>query len=79
VELYLIAFGVFLGGGLLVGFLFRWWGLFASVGFACFLAYAWQLDPVGITYAAIGCAVASAAVVAGALLRRKVNLLRIRL
>jgi hypothetical protein len=48
--LYLI---VLLGGGLLVGLAFRWWGLFASVGFACFLAYAWEFYSPAVAYAVI--------------------------
>jgi hypothetical protein len=65
--LYLI---VLVGGGLLVGFAFRWWGLIASMGFACFLAYAWELSAEGVPYAVIVGVVASCAVVAGSLLRR---------
>jgi hypothetical protein len=42
VELYVISLAVIVGGGLLVGFAFRWWGLIAPVGFGCFLAYAWE-------------------------------------
>jgi hypothetical protein len=65
-----VVFG-FSGGGLLVGFLFRWWGLFASVGFACFLAYAWEFDGEGIVYALIVGTVSSVAIIAGNLLRRR--------
>jgi hypothetical protein len=37
-------------GGLaaLIGFVFRWWGLLACIGFACFLAYAWELEGEGL-------------------------------
>jgi hypothetical protein len=33
-ALYLISLAVLVGGGLLVGLAFRWWGLIAPVGFA---------------------------------------------
>ena len=73
VPLYLIAFAVFVSGGLLIGFALKFWGLLAAVGFACFLAYAWEFDPAGIAYAAIGGGTASGAVVVGSLLRRKLR------
>ena len=78
-ALYVIVGAVVLGGGLLVGFVFKWWGLLLCVGFACFLAYGWELDPLGITYAVLACGVSSTAVIVGALLRGKVSLSRIRL
>jgi hypothetical protein len=68
--LYLISLSVLVGGGLLVGLVFRWWGLIIALGLACFLAYAWELSPEGLTYALIAGLVASCAVVAGSLLRR---------
>jgi hypothetical protein len=73
VALYVIGLAALVGGGLLVGLLFRWWGLLASIGFACFLAYAWELDSLGVVYAAIAGAVASAGVIAGSLMRRTVS------
>lgn len=69
-ALYVISLAVLVGGGLLVGLAFRWWGLLASVGFACFLAYAWEFGSEGRAYAAIAGLIASGAVVAGSLLRR---------
>ena len=44
---------VLVGGGFLVGFAFRWWGLIAPVGFACFLAYAWEFYSPAVAYAVI--------------------------
>ena len=67
--LYLIVLLVLLGGGLLVGFAFRWWGLIAAVGFACFLAYAWEFYSPAVAYAVIAGLIASCGVVAGSLLR----------
>lgn len=52
----------------------RWWGLLASVGFACFLAYAWEFDNTGILYALIAGLVSSVAIVAGNLARRSLRL-----
>jgi hypothetical protein len=70
VALYVISLMVLVGGGLVVGFAFRWWGLLASLGFACFLAYGWEFESEGVAYAIIAGLVASSAVVAGSLLRR---------
>jgi hypothetical protein len=50
-----------------VGFVFRWWGLLASAGFACFLAYAWKFDEVGLYYALLVGIVTSVAVIVGSL------------
>ena len=61
---------VLVGGGLLVGFAFRWWGLIAPVGFACFLAYAWEFYSPAVAYAVIAALISSGGVVAGSLLRR---------
>jgi hypothetical protein len=72
-PLYVIGFAVFVGGGVLVGFVFKWWGLLASIGFPCFLVYAWEFNSEGIAYAAIGGVAASGAVVAGRLLRRRLR------
>lgn len=72
-PLHLIAFVVFVGGGLLFGYLVKWWGLLASVGFAVFLMYAWEFSAAGVTYASVGGLVASGAVVTGALLRRRLQ------
>jgi integral membrane sensor domain MASE1 len=66
-----VVFG-FSGGGLLVGFIFRWWGLFASVGFACFLAYALEFSGEGILYALIVGMVSSVAIT-GTLTRRRLR------
>ena len=66
-ALYLI---VLVGGGLLVGFAFRWWGLIAPVGFACFLAYAWEFYSPAVAYAVIAGLISLCGVVAGSLLRR---------
>jgi hypothetical protein len=65
---FLILVGI---GGVaaLVGFLFRWWGLLASVGFACFLAYAWEFDELGLYYALLVGMVTSVAVIVGSLVR----------
>ncbi len=59
-------------GGLaaLIGFLFRWWGLLASAGFACFLAYAWELEGEGLYYALIVGLVTSVGVAIGSLTRQ---------
>lgn len=56
-------------GGLVLGLVLRWWGLIACAGFACFLAYGWELSAEGVTYALIAGLIASGAVVAGSLLR----------
>jgi hypothetical protein len=72
-PLYLLAVAVFVGGGLLVGFVFRWWGLLAAVGFACFLAYGLEFSSEGVFYAVIGGLVSCGAVVVGNLLRRKLR------
>lgn len=69
-ALFMISLAVVVGGGLLVGFAFRWWGLIAPVGFACFLAYAWEFYPPAVAYALIAGLVSSCGVVAGSLLRR---------
>ena len=66
--LYLI---VLLVGGLIVGFAFRWWGLIAPVGFACFLAYAWEFYSPALAYAVIAGLISACGVVAGSLLRRR--------
>jgi hypothetical protein len=65
---FLILVGI---GGVaaLVGFFFRWWGLLASAGFACFLAYAWEFDEVGLYYALLVGIVTSVAVIVGSLVR----------
>jgi hypothetical protein len=68
----ILLFGL-VGIGLLVGFIFRWWGLLASVGFACFLVYAWEFDNTGIFYALIAGFVSSVAIVAGNLARRRLR------
>jgi hypothetical protein len=70
VELYVISLAVLVGGGLLVGFVFRWWGLIAPVGFACFLAYAWEFYSPAVAYAVIAGLISCCGVVAGSLLRR---------
>lgn len=72
-ELYLIALVVLGGGGLLVGLVLRWWGLLVSVGFAAFLAFGWEFDPAGVTYALIAGVLASVAVLAGAWLRGRLG------
>jgi hypothetical protein len=72
-TLEVIALIVFVGGGLVVGFVFRWWGLIVPVAFASFLIYAWEFDPLGITYALIGGITACLAVAAGTLARGKVR------
>lgn len=64
---------IVLGGGLLVGALFRWWGLLVPVGFAVFLMYAWEFYGPAVAYAVIAGGVASAGVVTGALLRRRLG------
>jgi hypothetical protein len=66
----LLALALLGGCGILIGVIFRWWGLLAPVGFACFLAYAWELDALGVTYAVIAGCLGSVAVVVGALARR---------
>ena len=65
--LYLI---VLLGAGFLVGLAFRWWGLITPLGFACFLAYAWEFYSPAVAYAVIAGLIASCGVVVGSLLRR---------
>jgi hypothetical protein len=50
---------VLVGGGVVVGLAFSWWGLLASVGFACFLAYGWEFGSEGVAYATIAGLVAS--------------------
>jgi hypothetical protein len=67
VALYVL---VLVGGGLLVGLAFRWWGLIAPVGFACFLAYAWEFYSPAVAYAVIAALISSGGVVAGSLVRR---------
>jgi hypothetical protein len=62
---------IVLGGGLLIGVLFRWWGLLVAVGFAAFLMYAWEFYGPAVAYAVIAGGIASAGVVTGALLRRR--------
>jgi hypothetical protein len=59
-----------LGGGLLVGFAFKWWGLIASVGFACFLAYSWEFYSPAVAYGVIAGLLSSCGVVVGSLMRR---------
>ena len=71
--MYLVAVAVLVGGGLLAGGIFRWWGLVGSVGFAFFLAYAWEFGSEGVTYATIAGVVASLAVIAGVGVRRRVG------
>ncbi len=61
---------VLLGGCLLVGLAFKWWGLIAPVGFACFLAYAWEVYSPALAYAVIAGLISACGVVAGSLLRR---------
>jgi hypothetical protein len=73
VVLYLVALAVLGGGGLLVGVVFRWWGLLVSVGFVVFLAFAWEFDSTGVTYALIAGVLASVAVLAGVRLRGKLQ------
>lgn len=68
---YLLPFSVLVGAGLLVGIAVSWWGLIASVGLACFLAYAWELQGEGIAYAFIAGILVSAGVVTGIRLRRR--------
>jgi hypothetical protein len=70
VALYVISLAVLVGGGLLVGLALRWWGLIAPVGFACFLAYAWELYSPAVAYAVIAGLISSCGVLAGSLLRR---------
>lgn len=72
-DLYLVALAVLGGGGLLVGVVLRWWGLLVSVGFPAFLAFAWEFDPTGLIYALIAGGLASAAVLAGAWLRGRLQ------
>lgn len=69
VGAYALELAVLAGGGLLVGFVLRWWGLVLTLGGAVFLVYAWEFDSSGVAYAAIAAALASAAVIGGALLR----------
>ena len=66
----MISLAVLVGVGVLVVFAFRWLGLIAPVGFACFLAYAWEFYSPAVAYAVIAGLVSSCAVVAGSLLRR---------
>jgi hypothetical protein len=68
---YMLAAAVFLGGGLLAGFVLSWWGLLAAVGFACYLVYATELNPLGIFWALVGGLAACGAVIGGSLLRRR--------
>jgi hypothetical protein len=67
---YVVALIVLVGGGFLVGFAFKWWGLIAAVVLACFLAYAWEFGSEGVAYAVIAGLVASGAVVVGSVMRR---------
>jgi hypothetical protein len=71
--MYVVAVAVLVGGGLLAGGIFKWWGLLASVGFAFFLAYGWEFSSEGVTYATIAGVVASVAVIAGIAVRRRVG------
>ena len=71
--MYVVALVVLVGGGLLAGGIFRWWGLLGSVGFAFLLAYSWEFGSEGVAYAAIAGVVASLAVVAGIAVRRRVR------
>ena len=64
---------IVLGGGLLVGAPFRWWGLLVPVGFAVFLMYAWESCGPAVAYAVIAGGVTSAGVAAGTLLRRRLG------
>jgi hypothetical protein len=70
---YLILIFGFGGVGVLLGFIFGWWGLLASVGVACFFAYAWEFQGEGLFYALIIGMVSSVAIVAGSLVRRRVR------
>jgi hypothetical protein len=70
VALYVISLMVLVSAGLVVGLALSWWGLLASLGFACFLAYAWEFGSEGVAYATIAGLVVSSAVVVGSLLRR---------
>ena len=72
VWIWVIPIGLPLVGGLIVGALFKWWGLVASLGFAVFLAYQWEFSSEGNTYAAIVGLIASGGVFAGTWLRRLV-------
>jgi hypothetical protein len=72
-ELYLLALAVLGGGGLLVGVVLRWWGLLVSVGFAAFLAFGWEFDAAGVSYALIAAVLASAGVLAGVWLRGRLQ------
>jgi hypothetical protein len=71
--MYLVAVAVLVGGGLLAGGIFKGWGLLGSVGFAFFLAYAWEFSSEGVAYATIAGVVASVAVIAGIAVRRQVG------
>jgi hypothetical protein len=71
--MYLVAVAVLVGGGLLAGGIFKWWGLLGSVGFAFFLAYGWEFSSEGVAYATIAGIVASLAVIAGIAVRRQVG------
>jgi hypothetical protein len=57
------------GVAALVGCIFKWWGLLASLGLACFLAYAWEFDGEGLCYALIVGIVSSVAVLFGSIVR----------
>jgi hypothetical protein len=73
VALYVVSLAVLVGAGLLLGFAFRWWGLIVPVGFACFLAYAWEFHSPAVAYAVIAGLISSCGVVAGSLLRQELR------
>ena len=58
------------GGGLLVGVVFRWWGLLVPIGLACFLAYAWEFTLEGTAFAVLVAVLGTIGVALGAVLRR---------
>jgi hypothetical protein len=70
-NLFVLAVAVIGGSGMLIGAIFRWWGLLAPVAFACFLAYAWEFTEEGIYFALIAGLLGCAAVTVGALIRRR--------
>jgi hypothetical protein len=65
-----LPFAIVVAAALLVGVIFRWWGLLVPAGAASFLAYAWEFTPEGVSFAVIAGFLGCAGVAAGALGRR---------